>query len=226
MKSPKERYLLLNLKGYTESFAESALMIAGHAREISDETGVVVIVCPPAPWLQQVSFTGAVTFAQHVDPVEPGATTGYSSMEMIQAAGAKGTLVNHSEHRLKLWEMEFVVERAKKLGMTSVVCADTVDTVAAVSALNPSMVAIEPPELIGKGISVSKAKPEIITDSVQSIRRVNREVVIIAGAGITTPDDVRKAAELGAEGALVASAVVKSDRQKQLIGEMASALAD
>lgn len=226
MRSKNERYLLLNLKGYKESFAESSLMIAGHAREISDETGVTVIVCPPSPWLQQVAFTGAVTFAQHSDPVEPGATTGFSSLEMIQAAGAKGTLVNHSEHRLRLWEMEFIVQRCRKLGMRSVVCADTVSTVAAVSALRPDMVAIEPPELIGKGVSVSRAKPEIITESVESIRKVNRDVLIIAGAGITTPEDVSKAAELGADGALVASAVVKSDRQKELIREMAAALAD
>ena len=219
------RYLLLNLKGYTESFADASLSIAAYARDVSNETGVTVIVCPPTPWLQPVSFSGAVTYAQHADPVEPGATTGYHSLEMLRTAGASGTLINHSEHRLPLWEMEFLVERSKKLGMRSVVCADTPRTVAAASALRPDMVAIEPPELIGKGVSVSKAKPEVITESVLSIRRINREVIIIAGAGVSTAADVSKAVELGAEGALVASAVVKSDRQKRLIEEMAAAMA-
>lgn len=224
MQGSNERYLLLNLKGYTESFADQALAVAGHARAVAADTGVNVVVCPPLPWLQQVAHSGAVAFAQHADAVEPGATTGYSSLDMLKAAGASGTLINHSEHRLRLWEIEFLVEKAKRMGIRSVVCADTVRTAAAVSALRPDMVAVEPPELIGKGVSVSRAKPGVITDSVESIRQVSRQVVILAGAGITTAEDVKKAAELGAQGALVASAVVKSGRQRELIAEMAEAL--
>ncbi len=225
MSYSNRRHLLLNLKGYTESFADFALNIAGYAREVSNSTGINIVVCPPTPWIQEVSASGAVTFAQHADPVDPGATTGYHSLEMLKAAGASGTLMNHSEHRLRLWEMEFLVEGSRKAGMRSVICADTVRTVAAVSSLRPDMVAVEPPELIGRGVSVSKAKPEIITESVEAIRKVNRDVIIIAGAGVTTAEDVARAVELGAEGALVASAVVKSDRQRQLIGDMAEALA-
>ncbi len=224
MQSTDKRCLLLNLKGYAESFADSSLTIAGYAREVSIETGINVVVCPPTPWLHHASSAGAVVYAQHTDPVEPGATTGYHSLEMLRSAGAAGTLLNHSEHRLGLWEMEFIVERAKKLGMKTVACADTVRSAAAVSALCPDMVAIEPPELIGKGVSVSKARPEIITESVNAIRRVNSGITIIAGAGVTTADDVSKAVELGADGALVASAVVKSDRQRNLIAAMAEAL--
>lgn len=224
MQSTDRRYLLLNLKGYAESFADASLAIAGFAREVSIETGINVIVCPPTPWLHHASSTGAVVYAQHTDPVEPGATTGYHSLEMLKAAGAAGTLLNHSEHRLGLWEMQFLVERGRKIGMRTVACADTARTAAAVSVLCPDMVAIEPPELIGKGVSVSKARPEVITESVDAIRKVNSTAIIIAGAGVTTADDVSKAVELGAEGALVASAVVKSDRQRKLIAEMADAL--
>lgn len=224
MEKTGRRFLLLNLKGYSESFGDASLAIAGYAREISIDTGVEVSVCPPAPWLMQASLAGAVTYAQHADPVDPGATTGYMSPEMIKAAGGSGTLINHSEHRLKLWEIEALVEKTKRLGMRSVVCADTVPTVAAVSALSPDMVAIEPPELIGKGVSVSKAKPGVITDAVRAIRSVNRSVIIIAGAGVSSAEDVKKSVELGAEGALVASAVVKSARQRELIREMAEAM--
>lgn len=222
----QEKYLLLNLKGYRESFSDAVTAIAGFAREVSIETGVNVVVCPPLPWLREASRAGSVVYAQHTDPIEPGATTGFHSLDMIKAAGGSGTLINHSEHRLGLWEIEYIVEKSRNKGMRSVVCADTPRTVAAVSALRPDMVAIEPPELIGRGVSVSKAKPEVITESVESIRSINRTVLIIAGAGITTADDVRKAGELGAQGALVASAVVKSDRQRKLIGEMAGALTD
>jgi triosephosphate isomerase len=109
--------------------------------------------------------------------------------------------------------------------MITAVCADTVNTVAAVSALEPHIVAIEPPELIGTGISVSSAKPEIITRAIESVRKVNSSVAVVAGAGISTEKDVRRAVELGACGALVASAVVKSDSRRELIFRMASELA-
>ncbi len=219
-----ERYLILNLKGYADSFSEASLRLAGYAREAAIETGANVIVCPPEPWIQMVSDAGAVTFAQHADPYGAGATTGFSSLSMLRAAGATGLLINHSEHQLRLSEIEFLVEGARREGMVSVLCADTVRTVVAASVLQPDMVAIEPPELIGKGISVSKARPEVITDSVRAIRKVSGDVVIIAGAGISTPEDVRRAVELGAEGALVASAVVKSERQRELVVAMAEAL--
>ena len=74
----------------------------------------------------------------------------------------------------------------------------------------PDMVAIEPPELIGTGRSVSKEKPDVITDSVRKIREVNPTVKILCGAGITTGDDIYTALKLGAEGVLIASGVVRA----------------
>jgi triosephosphate isomerase len=86
----------------------------------------------------------------------------------------------------------------------------------------PDMIAIEPPELIGTGISVSKARPELITESVKQIRKVNGSVKILCGAGVTTAEDVSKALELGSEGVLVASGVVKSKDPRTILRSMAS----
>jgi triosephosphate isomerase len=86
----------------------------------------------------------------------------------------------------------------------------------------PDMIAIEPPELIGTGISISKARPELITESVKQIRKVNRSVKVLCGAGVTTAEDVSKALELGSEGVLVASAVAKSKDPRTVVGGMAS----
>ena len=52
--------------------------------------------------------------------------------------------------------------------MTSVVCAKTPDEVANIAKFDPDFIAIEPPELIGSGKSVSKHKPSVITRSVQA----------------------------------------------------------
>ena len=86
------------------------------------------------------------------------------------------------------------------------------------------MIAIEPPDLIGSGISVSKARPELITSSLRAIRIINATVRVLCGAGITTSDDVSKALELGTEGVLVASSIVKSRDPARLLAEMAEAV--
>jgi triosephosphate isomerase len=213
----ERRYLVINLKSYRESFGNNAIEIGTHSFEASKKFGVEVIVCPSLPWLSAVTGTGATVFAQHCDSLEPGPFTGFTSPEMIRACGGHGMLVNHSEHRVRLDEIENIVELGRKLHLLTLVCADTPGSVAAVSALRPDLVAIEPPELIGTGISVSNAKPEVITKSIQSVRRISKETPVIAGAGITSEADVRRAIELGASGALVASAIVKSDDRKRLI---------
>ncbi|MEM1816392.1 MAG: triose-phosphate isomerase, partial [Desulfurococcaceae archaeon] len=102
-------------------------------------------------------------------------------------------------------------------------CADVPETGAAIAVLRPDMVAVEPPELIGTGISVSKAKPEVITNSVKLIREVNSEVKILTGAGISTGEDVYVAIKLGTVGVLVASAIVKAKDVYQVMREMAEA---
>ena len=219
-----KRYLIINLKGYEEAFGSRSVEIGRIAKGASEEYGVSVVVCPPVPWLSQAAETGAETFAQHCDPYKPGAFTGFTSPEMIKATGATGILMNHTEHKLRLHEVEFLVENCRRTGMNATVCADTVYTVAAISALEPDIVAIEPPELIGTGISVSTAKPEIITRAIESVRKINREVPVIAGAGISSEQDVRRSIELGASGALVASAIVKSGSKRELIYRMAAEL--
>jgi triosephosphate isomerase len=97
-------------------------------------------------------------------------------------------------------------------------------TSAGAAALTPSFVAIEPPELIGSGISVAKADPGIIKNSVEAIRRVNADVRILTGAGIQSGDCVRIATELGTDGVLLASSVVKADDPGAVLRDLVSQL--
>jgi len=110
--------------------------------------------------------------------------------------------------------------------LATIVCANTSGVGAAVAALDPDMVAIEPPELIGSGVAVSKAQPELITRTVTRIRDVNKTVKILCGAGVSYADDVISALTLGTDGVLVASSVVKNKDPKKLLQEMAGAMLD
>jgi len=218
--------LAINFKAYPTAFGSKGLSIAKAANKVFKEFGgnVEIIVAPPATEIRRFKDEVEVkVFAQHADPYDLGARTGWLPLEIIKDAGADGVIVNHSEHRLRLDEINLLVRKAKKLGLTTLVCADVPETGAAVAVLRPDMIAVEPPELIGTGIAVSKAKPEVVTNSVSLIRKVNSDVIILTGAGISSSDDVAAAIRLGTAGVLVASAIMKAKDPEKVIRDMAQA---
>ncbi len=213
--------IIVNFKAYREGFGKRALELAKIADSVAarcDEyIGIAVSFLDLPVIAREVSID---VYAQHVDAIEFGSHTGRINAEMIKEYGAKGSLINHSERRLKLADIEFNVSRLRELGLTSVVCTNNVPTTAAAAALNPDYVAVEPPELIGSGIPVSKAEPEIVENSVKAAKKVNPDVKVLCGAGITTHEDYVKAMELGAEGVLLASGIVKAKDQKRALEEL------
>lgn len=219
--------IAVNFKAYPTAFGDKGLAIALSAEKVAKEYhgSVRVIVAVPATEIARISevVEDATVYAQHADPVEPGAHTGYIPLEAIREAGAKGTLLNHSEHRLRLSDIDMLIRRASLLGLETLVCADTPTASAAVAALSPTMIAVEPPELIGTGIPVSKAKPEIVKNTVSLVRRINTDITILTGAGITRGEDVEAAIRLGTQGVLVASAVMKASDPEAKIRELAEA---
>lgn len=210
--------IIVNFKTYKESTGEKAVELAKICGKVAKETGKEIVVAVQAADIYHVSQAVSIpVFAEHVDASEQGQTTGRVTMESVKAAGASGTLVNHSERRLRIDQIEFIVRKAKDLGLITVVCANDPVTGGALNRLNPNHIAVEPPELIGGDISVSSAKPEIIEKAVQNICGEGKCERVIVGAGVKTKEDVRKAMELGSIGVLVASGVVKAkDPEKEL----------
>jgi triosephosphate isomerase len=144
--------------------------------------------------------------------------------EALVASGCKGTLLNHSEKRMQLADIEEAVRIAEKLRLYTIVCTNNPFVSVAAASIHPSAIAVEPPELISSGISVSKAQPEIITGTVEKIRAVNRDVTILCGAGITVGEDVSAAIKLGSQGVLLASAVAKSDKPEAALRNLVAPL--
>ncbi|MEM3832861.1 MAG: triose-phosphate isomerase [Thermoprotei archaeon] len=215
--------ILINFKSYKEALGNRAIELANYARKVQKEFDVTVGVAPQHVDLRDISRTGVFTFAQHVDPIEPGSYTGHITLESLRDAGVTGVIINHSEHRMLLSDINFIIKKARQLGLMTVVCADTVETSMAVSALKPDIVAIEPPELIGTGRAVSKVNPDIVRNTVIGIRSITKDVHILCGAGITNGDDVYAAIRLGTEGVLLASGVVKAEDPYKVLTEMAIA---
>jgi triosephosphate isomerase (TIM) len=158
--------------------------------------------------------------AQHADPHEPGAHTGYLVPEAIAAAGGRGSLVNHSEHPLPLGTIATTLRRLDGLGLVAVLCARDVGHARRLARFHPHYLAVEPPELIGGTRSVSTARPTVVSGTVEAVRKVSPETHVLCGAGIHDRRDVRRSFELGAEGILVSSAIARAEDPGRAIEEL------
>jgi len=217
--------VIVNFKTYAEGTGEKAVKLAESAEKVSLETEVCFSVAPQFVDIPVIARTVDIpVFAQHIDPVKPGSHTGHILPEAVKEAGAVGTLINHSERRLKLADIDAAITRAHELGLVTVLCTNNTAVSASAAALKPKMIAVEPPELIGTGIPVSKAKPEIVTRTVELVKEINPDVVVLCGAGITSGEDVAAALKLGTEGVLVASGIVKAKDPYKVMLEFAEAI--
>jgi triosephosphate isomerase len=215
------RPFIINFKNYGEAAAGRTVELAVAAQDVAEKIGVEIVLAPPQPALALVckAVSKIQVICQHVDEAQLGATTGFFVPEVAKSYGAAGSLINHSEHRIGMPAIKSLVEQMRRLGMVSMVCAQTADEVGMIADFRPDFIAIEPPELIGSGRAVSKESPAIITDSIKAARNKSK---VICGAGITDQSDVIKAMQLGSGGILAASGIIKAKSWPEKIEELAS----
>ncbi|MCK9150447.1 triose-phosphate isomerase [Methanobacterium alcaliphilum] len=211
--------VILNFKTYLESTGQNALKLAKACEKVAKETGVNIAVAPQHMDIYMLAQEVEIpVFAQHIDPVVAGGHTGSVLLECAYEAGAVGTLINHSEQRMKLADIDEVIKRTSSKDMVSVVCTNNIETSIAAAALGPNFVAVEPPELIGSGIPVSQAEPEVVEGTVDAVQKIDTSVNVLCGAGISTGDDMKAALDLGSVGVLLASGIILAkDPEKALL---------
>ena len=216
-------FILLNYKTYLQGTGRGAVEIAKACKAVSEESGIEIAVAPQLPDIYRVaSEVELPVFSQHLDGVGAGSFTGHVFGNCVKEAGAVGTLINHSERRLTLAEIEASLRAAKESGLRTVICTNNVPTTAAAAALEPDYVAIEPPELIGTGIPVSKADPEVVSGSVEAVAALKPGVKVLCGAGISKGEDLKAALDLGSVGVLLASGIVKAKDPKAALEDLIS----
>ena len=217
-----KRPLIINFKNYEEVSGDRAIKLADSARQVAENLQLEIVLAPPHPVLALLAKEIRIpVICQHVDDEKMGPSTGFIMPEIAKSYGVVGSLINHSEHRMEMSSISRLVERLRKLDMVSIVCAQEPQEVVEISNLEPDFIAIEPPELIGSGRAVSKENPAIITKSIEG---AGSRSSIICGAGISDKDDVSKAMDLGSQGILVASGVIKAASWEKKITELASAM--
>ena len=223
---PRMRPILaVNWKNYTtgiQSFDE----ILTAARKAVQRYAISIILLPPHSLLSETvrrtrSMQQMSVYAQHADALRDERATGFLPVQTLKATGVKGVLLNHSEHPLPFEVLQKTRILAREEGLKVLIAARTPREAERIARLQPDLIAVEPPELIGTGRSVSRVAPRIITDAVKSVG----SIPLLVGAGITSGEDAYQAVLLGAAGVLVASGIVHTQHPAESLLSIATGLA-
>jgi len=212
--------IFVNFKTYRQGTGTRAVELAKTCQEVSRETSLEIIPLVQAVDIFRLNQQSFLVWAQSADDIEFGPNTGQVLPEALLATGAKGTMLNHSENKIPTQVIISIVNRCRRLGLKTLVCAESPEEAKEIVDSGPDFLAYEPPEFIGsRTASVSTAKPEVIKEFVNKIEKIP----VLVGAGIHSQKDVRIALSLGAKGILVSSDVVLAEDPKKELLELAEA---
>lgn len=111
----KTPIVILNFKTYLESSGENALNLAKDLESAAIESGITMAAAPQATDIFRITQeTDIPILAQHIDPINPGGHTGSNLIDCMIESGIKGTLLNHSEKRMKLSDIDEVIKSSKE----------------------------------------------------------------------------------------------------------------
>ena len=215
---------VINCKNYEEIAGDNIVKFIKIAEKVSKKYKIKIAIAPPQHLIGMVSNSTIPILSQHIDDSKVGSTTGFVIPELLKKSKVKGSLINHSEHRITSKEIEKLVSKLKELKMISILCVKDVAEVKKYVKLNPDYIAIEPPELIGSGKAISKEKPDLIFKAADIIKNAKNSTKLLCGAGIVSGEDVSKAIELGSKGILVASGIIKAKDWNKIINDFAKSM--
>tara|TARA_B110000444_G_scaffold119908_1_gene112687 strand:+ start:190 stop:852 length:663 start_codon:yes stop_codon:yes gene_type:complete len=217
----REQLVVVNFKTYETAHGIAAEKLALIMESIETDARMIAVVSAFDLSAVVSVAPNLEVWTQHLDPISFGSNTGWLHPETAIQRGAKGTLINHAEHKVSIEHIAMLLDTVPEW-FTVCACAADIDEARALSALIPDYVAVEPPELIGGDISVTTADPEIVSSTARAIREISEEVGILCGAGVKNGNDVLKAIELGTSGVLLASGVTKVEDAKQALKDLVS----
>ena len=190
---------VINCKNYEEISGDKIIKFVKIAEQVSKKYKIKIAISPPQHLIGLVANSSILVLAQHIDDSKIGSTTGFVIPELLKKSKVKGSLINHSEHRISSKEIEKLVLKLKELKMISIVCVKNIAEVKKYLKIDPDFIAIEPPELIGSGKAVSKEKPDLIEKAAAIVNNSKNKTNLLCGAGIVSGEDVAKSIELGSK---------------------------
>jgi triosephosphate isomerase len=193
----------------TYLYGSKMLALARAVDGAVETLGVRVILTPQ--YVDIPLIAGATknvyVFAQHMDPNPPGRGIGRVLAEALKEAGAQGVLLNHAECKMTVSDLRRAIDRAREVGLATMVCADNTAEVMAVAQFAPDIILAEPESLIGTSGSDISARA-YVTAINEMVKKINPKIQILHGGGISCPNDAADIIRLGADATGCTSAVV------------------
>ncbi|WP_042470278.1 triose-phosphate isomerase [Bacillus ndiopicus] len=222
MKTIQAPFFVVNPKSFL--YGAELLDLAQHANRLAEQYNVTLLFTAPHPELAKIAqeCPNLIVTAQHMDSVVPGEAMGHIFAESLKYVGVQAVVLNHADHPLTLATVAKSIQRAKEVGLQTIVCADSIAEAQAIAVLGPDIVLAEPTELIGQS---QKSDGHYVTATVQKIKEVNPNILVEQGAGIRLEADVIELLQLGADGVGVTSGIVKAASPKEMMGKMIQAVA-
>ena len=204
-------------------YGQDVIDLAIAADKASEKYGVDIIFTTP---IVEIARVKAATkrihvFAPHMDPIVPGRGLADILPESLVAAGAEGVMLNHVEKPLTFEVLAATIKRAEEVGLTTIVCADSMADASKIATLNPDIIVAEPSELIGTGVSVG---PEYVEAATKCVKDVNENILVLTAAGIANGTDVYNTIIAGADATGSSSGVAKAQDRAAMVDEMIAAV--
>lgn len=203
-------------------FGDEIIELAIAADKASEKYDVdIIFTCPVVDIRRVAEATKRIhVFAPHMDPIVPGRGLADILPESLVAAGAEGVMLNHVEKPLEFDVLAETIKRADEVGLTTIVCADSMADASKIAGLNPDIIVAEPSELIGTGVSVG---PEYVAAATESVKKVNENILVLTAAGIAGGEDVYNTMIAGADATGSSSGVAKAADRPAMVDEMIAA---
>lgn len=210
MKPVEDFLIFINFKTYPQGTGQLAVKLAKACEEAGKESGYKIIPVVQAVDLYRLVHEVKIPlWVQNIDAPPPGRYTGWTNLETVMEAGAKGTLVNHSERPIPLGTIKQILARTGKFAV--MVCGKTLGQIENLVKLKPSFIAYEVSGLIGSKVSIIEGHQKAVKHAVE----ICKTIPLIVGAGIHRAEDLKTAKALGARGVLISSAIVLADNPKE-----------
>ena len=200
-------------------WGERMLKLAKAVDKIAEKYDLDVIITPQYADIRLLAQNTERVhiYAQHMDALTPGRGLGSVLPESVKEAGAVGVMLNHAEKKLTLEEIKATIARADEVGLATIVCADSVEEIRQIAELAPNLIVAEPTELIGTGVASDMG---YVRDTIEAVRKINPDIMVLQGAGISGPDDVANVIRAGAQATGCTSGVMKAADPEAAAEEM------
>ena len=209
----------------TYLYGARALELARAADRAAEEFGVDVIFTAQYTDIRPIreATSHIRVYAQHMDPLRPGRGIGAVLPEAIREAGADGVMLNHAERPLAFPVLAETMQRAHEVGLETIVCAANEQEALQIVRLQPTVLLVEDPLLIGTG----KRTPEQVAQIAHInavLRQAKPDIRILHGAGISDEHDVYEIIRAGSEATGSTSGIMKATDPADMLRRMLAAV--